>query len=1019
MSKLKIVDENKTLLDEANKIFDRILSMQTEADSQIRDIRSFEKKILDIAKRKQIEETLLAEKLAMQKIIETRKQEENPEIVYKSVMQDKPPAEKPPEKPAEESAKVAQEIKEMKPAPAEKSQEPAAVEPAAPREEAQPKPEEKPAAASRAETQERVQTRSFPENADDRPRQDRPPYNREGQPRQDRPPYNREGQQRTDRPPYNREGQDRPPYNRDGQQRTDRPPYNRDGQDRPPYNRDGQQRTDRPPYNRDGQDRPPYNRDGQQRTDRPPYNRDGQQRTDRPPYNRDGQQQGQRPPFGQGGPRQDRPPFNRDGQRPPFGQGGPRQDRPPFGMNKDKDEGDNRQIRKPAPRPKTDGGEAAALEKNKVSSYDAKKIKKPAVDESKPKVVKKGPGFKEGGFKEHVVLNADGDVEEFSRGSRKHKRKPQQKFVFEPIVIEKAVITSDTLSVKLFAEKIGKPVSDILKKLLLLGMMCTINSQIDFDTASLIAGEFRIELEQKIEATAEETLTAGDETEENPDDLVKRPPIVTIMGHVDHGKTSLLDKIRSTKVTESEAGGITQHIGAYQINVGDRPITFIDTPGHEAFTAMRARGAQVTDVAILVVAADDGVMPQTIEAINHSKSAGVPIIVAINKIDRPAANVEKIKQALTEYDLVAEEWGGQTVMAPVSAVTGEGIDHLLEMILLVSDVQELKANPKRLAKGTIVEAKLDKGRGPVATVLIQNGTLHVQDAIVAGMAIGRVRAMVDDNGNTVQEAGPSKPVEVIGFSEVPEAGDILYAVEQDKLSKQVVEERKDKQKAEMLKKMTKVSLDDLFTQIAEGQIKDLNIVIKADVQGSVEAVKQSLEKLSNDEVRVKAIHSGVGAIKESDVMLAAASNAIIIGFNVRPEVKAKAAAEHEKVDIRLYRVIYKAIEDITLAMKGMLAPEFEEIVQGHVEVRQTFKVSNVGTIAGCYVTDGKITRNSSVRLLRDNIVVHEGKISSLKRFKEDVKEVAQGYECGVSLENYNDIKEGDVIESYVIHEKER
>jgi translation initiation factor IF-2 len=420
-----------------------------------------------------------------------------------------------------------------------------------------------------------------------------------------------------------------------------------------------------------------------------------------------------------------------------------------------------------------------------------------------------------------------------------------------------------------------------------------------------------------------------------------------------------------------------------------------------------------------VVAADDGVMPQTVEAINHSKAAKVPIIVAINKIDKEGANIERIKQSLTEYELVAEEWGGDTVMVPVSAVTGQGIDQLLEMILLVSDVQELRANPKRMAKGTIVEAKLDKGRGPVATVLIQNGTLRVQDPIVAGMSIGRVRAMVDDNGNSVTEAGPSKPVEVIGFSDVPEAGDIMYAVEQDKLTKQVVEERRDKQKADMLKKMTKVSLDDLFTQIAEGQIKDLNIIIKADVQGSVEAVKQSLEKISNDEVRVKAIHSGVGAIKEHDVMLASAANAIIIGFNVRPDNKAKAAAEHEKVDIRMYRVIYKAIEDITNAMQGMLEPEFEEVILGHVEIRQTFKVSNVGTIAGCYVTDGKITRNSQIRLLRDNIVVHEGKISSLKRFKDDAKEVASGYECGVSLENYNDIKEGDVLESFVVREKER
>lgn len=615
------------------------------------------------------------------------------------------------------------------------------------------------------------------------------------------------------------------------------------------------------------------------------------------------------------------------------------------------------------------------------------------------------------------VFNIDED--DFPKGSRKRHKKQQQqpKMVIEPIKIEKATITEETISVKLFSEKIGKPVSEILKKLLLLGMMSTINSQIDFDTAQLIASEYDIELEQKIAQTAEDILV--DEAEDTEDQLVKRPPIVTIMGHVDHGKTSLLDKIRLSKVTESEAGGITQHIGAYQVELNGEKITFIDTPGHEAFTAMRARGAQVTDVAIIVVAADDGVMPQTVEAINHAKSAEVPIIVAINKIDRENANPQKIMQELTEYELLPEEWGGDTIVVPVSAKTGEGIDKLLEMILLVADVQELKANPDRLAKGTIVEAQLDKGRGPVATVLVQTGTLRVGDTIVAGTAYGRVRAMVNDRGQMVNEALPSQPVEVIGFSEVPAAGDILHAAPADKLTKQVAEERKDRQKAEMLKKMSKVSLDDLFTQIAEGQIKDLNIVIKADVQGSVEAVRQSLEKLSNDEVRVRAIHCGVGAITETDVMLASAANAIIIGFNVRPDNMATAAAEHEKVDVRLYRIIYKAIEDITAAMKGMLEPEYEEAVIGHAEVRQTFKVSSVGTIAGCYVMDGVVKRNCQVRLLRDNVVIYEGALSSLKRFKDDAKEVAQGYECGLSLDNYNDLKEGDVVECFEMREIER
>ncbi|MBC5647223.1 translation initiation factor IF-2 [Christensenella sp. NSJ-35] len=611
------------------------------------------------------------------------------------------------------------------------------------------------------------------------------------------------------------------------------------------------------------------------------------------------------------------------------------------------------------------------------------------------------------------VFNIDDD--DFPKGSRKrHKKQQQPKVVIEPIKIEKAVITEETISVKLFSEKIGKPVSEILKKLLLLGMMSTINSQIDFDTATLVAGEFGIELEQKIEKTAEDILI--EEAPDTEEQLLKRPPIVTIMGHVDHGKTSLLDKIRQSKVTEGEAGGITQHIGAYQVELNGEKITFIDTPGHEAFTAMRARGAQVTDIAIIVVAADDGIMPQTVEAINHAKSADVPIIVAVNKIDRPNANVQKIMQELTEHDLLPEEWGGQTIVVPVSAKTGEGIEKLLEMILLVAEVQELKANPDRLAKGTIVEAQLDKGRGPVATVLVETGTLRTGDTIIAGTAYGRVRAMVNDLGKTVNEAFPSQPVEVIGFSEVPAAGDILHAAPADKLSKQVAEERKDKQKAEMLKKMSKVSLDDLFNQIAEGQIKDLNIVIKADVQGSVEAVRQSLEKLSNEEVRVRAIHCGVGAITETDVMLASAANAIIIGFNVRPDNMAQTAAEHEKVDIRLYRIIYKAIEDITAAMKGMLEPEFEELVIGHAEVRQTFKVSAVGTIAGCYVTDGLIRRNAQARLLRDNVVIYEGALSSLKRFKDDAKEVAQGYECGLSLERFDDIKEGDVVECFEMHE---
>jgi translation initiation factor IF-2 len=617
-----------------------------------------------------------------------------------------------------------------------------------------------------------------------------------------------------------------------------------------------------------------------------------------------------------------------------------------------------------------------------------------------------------------TLMKERGGIDEDER--YRGKRRVKSKLVAQPmpVVIDKVVMNTELISVKSLAEKTGKPVADIIKKLLLLGMMCTINSEIDYDTAQLICTEFRIELEYRLDKTAEDFLDEGD-SKDTDADLAVRPPIVTVMGHVDHGKTSLLDAIRFTRVTEHEAGGITQHIGAYTIKHNDRSITFLDTPGHEAFTAMRARGAQVTDIAILVVAADDGVMPQTVEAINHAKAAGVPIIVAINKMDKANANPERIKQDLTEHGLLTEEWGGDTIMAPVSAITKEGIENLLEMVLLVADVQELKANPNRLAKGTIIEAKLDKGRGPVATVLVQNGTLRVSDMIVAGVAYGRVRAMTDDLGNRVDEASPSQPVEVVGFSEVPVAGDVLHAVEQDKLTRQVAEERKDKQKAVQLKNLSKVSLEDLFSQVEQGKMQDLNIVIKADVQGSVEAVKQALEKLGNSEVRVKVIHAGVGAIKAMDVMLASASNAIIVGFNVRPDSIARAEAEKEKVEIRLYRIIYKAIEDIELAIKGMLAPEFKEVILGHAEIRTIFTVSNIGTIAGSYVTDGKIIRNASIRLLRDNVVVHEGTLASLKRFKDDAKEVAQGYECGFTIKNYNDIKEGDVIEAFEMQEIER
>ena len=583
-------------------------------------------------------------------------------------------------------------------------------------------------------------------------------------------------------------------------------------------------------------------------------------------------------------------------------------------------------------------------------------------------------------------------------------------------VIKKTPVTvqiPDEISVGELASRMKKTGAEVVKCLMKNGVMASLSQMIDFDTAAIIAEEMGCKVEKEVVVTIEERLI--DDHQDKDEDLVPRAPVVVVMGHVDHGKTSLLDYIRNAHVASGEAGGITQHIGAYQVEIHGKPITFLDTPGHEAFTSMRARGAMVTDIAILVVAAEDGIMPQTVESINHAKAAGIPIIVAINKMDKPEANPERIKQQLTEYGLVCEEWGGDTIMVPLSALTGDGVDSLLEMVILQAEVLDLKANPDRMARGIIVEAKLDKGRGPVATVLVQNGTLHTGDTIVAGTAYGRVRAMVNDRGERVTSAGPSMPVEVIGFNDVPEAGDQISAVEDDKLSRLVAEERKQKLRAALVKNDSKASLDDLFSQIGNG-VKDLNIIVKADVQGSVEAVKQSLEKLSNEEVHVKIIHGGVGAINETDVMLASASNAIIVGFNVRPDSKAAQLAERDQIDIRLYRVIYDAIEEIQAAMKGMLAPKFKEVILGHAQIRQVFKVSGVGTIGGGYVTDGKIQRNAQIRLLRDNIVIHEGKIASLKRFKDDAKEVAQGFECGIGIENYNDLKENDVIECFVMEE---
>jgi translation initiation factor IF-2 len=575
------------------------------------------------------------------------------------------------------------------------------------------------------------------------------------------------------------------------------------------------------------------------------------------------------------------------------------------------------------------------------------------------------------------------------------------------------VLIPDEIVVSELASRLKVTASQVIKKLVGLGEMRGINDVIDFDTASLVAEELGARVEKEIIVTIEERLI--DDSDDDGEG-VERAPVVVVMGHVDHGKTSLLDKIRNSNVTATEAGGITQHIGAYRVNCNGKEITFLDTPGHEAFTSMRARGASVTDIAILVVAADDGIMPQTVEAINHAKAAGVSIIVAINKMDKEGANPDAIKQQLTEYNLVAEEWGGDVICVPVSAKTGEGIDELLENVILVAEVAELKANPNRLAKGTVIEARLDKGRGPIATILIQNGTLHTGDIIIAGTAVGRVRVMTNDKGQIVTEAGPSYPVEITGLAEVPSAGDVFNAVEDEKLARELVEQRKHEAKQEQFKQYQKVTLDNLFSQIEQGEIKELPIIVKADVQGSVEAVKQSLEKISNDEVRVKVIHGGVGAVSESDVMLANASNAIIVGFNVRPDPVAAESAARDGVDIRLYRIIYDAIEEITTAMKGMLAPKFREVEMGRIEVRQVYKISNVGIVSGSYVLSGKVARNCQIRVVRDGIIIAVDKMSSLKRFKDDAKEVAEGYECGITLEKFSDVKEGDIFEAFIVEE---
>ena len=605
------------------------------------------------------------------------------------------------------------------------------------------------------------------------------------------------------------------------------------------------------------------------------------------------------------------------------------------------------------------------------------------------------------------------------RGKPKNSRKETEAERLKRIQLERqkkqmTITIPDEIVVNELALRLKATAAEVIKKLMMMGVMATVNDVIDFDTASLIAMEFHAKVEKEVVVTIEEQII--DDSEDEDDNLVPRAPVVVVMGHVDHGKTSLLDAIRKANVTKSEAGGITQHIGAYRVPVGDGEITFLDTPGHEAFTTMRARGAQVTDIAILVVAADDGIKPQTVEAISQAKAAGVSIIVAINKMDKPTANPDRVKEQLTQHEILPEEWGGDVPCMPISALTGEGIQELLEMVMLVADMKELKANPDRAAKGTVIEARLDKGRGPIATILVQNGTLNIGDSIVAGTTVGRVRAMTNDRGELVKSAGPSVPVEITGLDDVPTGGDIFNAVSDERLGRQLVEQRRSQQKEERFNAQTKVTLDNLFDQMQEGQMKELQIIVKADVQGSFEAVKQSLEKLSNDEVRVRVIHGGVGAISESDVMLASASNAIIIGFNVRPDPVAEENAKRDGIDLHLYRIIYEAIEDVQAAMKGMLAPKYRELFYGRAECRQVYKISNVGIVMGSYVTDGKIVRNSLVRIVRDGIIIADDKIASLRRFKDDVKEVAEGYECGVTLEHFNDVKEGDVFESYIMEE---
>ncbi|QDR80540.1 Elongation factor 4 [Sporomusa termitida] len=816
--------------------------------------------------------------------------------------------------------------------------------------------------------------------------QNRPGYNNQ-QPQPNRANYNNQ-QRQPNRPGYNNNQpqQNRPGYN-NNQPQQNRPGYNNNQpqQNRPGYN-NNQPQQNRPGYNNNQpqQNRPGYN-NNQPQQNRPGYN-NNQPQQNRPGYNNNQPQQN-RPGYNNNQPQQNRPGYNNNQpqqNRPGYNNNQPQQNRPGTNSNQpqpNRPNYSNNQQRPGAGSENRPGQPNSQFQNNNRRAANSRNTGS------------SGPGKRP------------------SQNRHQSARNQAAPHVKAEMPKPKSIKIGESITVKDLAGKMGREAGEIIKKLMMLGTMVNINQEVDFDTASILGGEFGVAVEA---IPPEEDPTEIPEIEDDEQDLVYRPPVVTVMGHVDHGKTSLLDSIRQTHVTSQEAGGITQHIGAYQVMCQGKKIVFLDTPGHEAFTAMRARGAQVTDIAILVVAADDGVMPQTIEAINHAKSAKVPIIVAINKMDRPGANPDRVKQQLAEHQLIPEDWGGDTIMAPVSAHQKTGINELLEMILLVAEMLDLKANPNRLAYGTIVEAKLDKGRGPVSTVLVQKGTLRIGDTIIAGTAYGKVRAMVNDRGEKVKKAEPSTPVEVLGLADVPQAGDTLVAVD-ERTARVIAEKRIAKKRTEEIKQSQKVSLDDLFKQIQEGSLKDLNIVVKADVQGSIEALRQSLLNIKNKEVRVNIVHAGVGAINESDVMLAAASNALIVGFNVRPDGNARKAADNEKIDIRLYRVIYDAINDVEAAITGMLAPEFKEVTLGRAEVRQVISVPKA-VVAGSYVLEGKITSNSQVRLIRNGIVVHEGKLESLRRFKDDVKEVAQNFECGITIEKFRDVKEGDIIEAFAMEE---